>query len=85
MEYTLIQEFALKIPLPVPPTGHPGPAQSGRTPHMQKNKKQNKTKQNKTKKQKKNKKKNKKKKTGILKKVKFGWTIIDSPFKHKSL
>ena len=34
MEYTLFQDFARKIPRPTPPTGHPGPAQSGRTPEF---------------------------------------------------
>ena len=31
MEYTLFKDFTLKIPLPAPPTGRPGHAQSGRT------------------------------------------------------
>ena len=34
MEYTLFQDFASKIPRPAPPTGRPGPAQSGRTPEF---------------------------------------------------
>ena len=34
MEYTLFQDFAHKIPRPVPPTGRPGRAQSGRTPEF---------------------------------------------------
>ena len=34
MEYTLFQDFALKILRPVPPTGRPGRAQSGRTPEF---------------------------------------------------
>ena len=34
MEYTLFQDFAHKIPRLAPPTGHRGPAQSGRTPEF---------------------------------------------------
>ena len=34
MEYTLFQDFACKIQRPAPPTGHPGRAQSGRTPEF---------------------------------------------------
>ena len=34
MEYTLFQDFARKIPRLAPPTGRPGPTQSGRTPEF---------------------------------------------------
>ena len=34
MEYTLYQDFAHKILRPAPPTSHPGPNYSGRTPEF---------------------------------------------------